>query len=107
MLTGFSPTDIPYLVDWIVAIGAGYGGVGFLVYFRELVASLWRRVATGIMILHLLASVALHVYILAVGSHSVLSVFPLAYSAVAFFAFLGFAWLALSSQLEAAAPASM
>ncbi len=100
VVTGFSPTDIPYFIDWVVASMALYGGLGFLVFFRELgPPSRWRRVLSGIMVFHLLGSTVLHAYILATRSHSVLGVFPVAYSAGAIFAFLGFAWVAGTTRL--------
>ena len=95
VVSGFSPTDIPFFVDWVVALAALYGGVGFLLFFGELgPPSRWRRVVSGIMVFHLLVSTVLHVYILVTGSHSVLGVFPVAYSAGSIFGFLGFAWVA-------------
>ncbi len=107
VVTGFSPTDIPYFIDWVIALIALYGGLGFLVFFRELSPpSRWRRVLSGIMVFHLLGSTVLHAYILATRSHSVLGVFPVAYSAAAIFVFLGFAWVAGTTRLGSVTAAS-
>jgi hypothetical protein len=105
VLTGFSPTDIPLFIDWVIAIAALYGGFGFLFYFRAFSNSKsWRRVVVGIMVFHLLMSAVVHVYIIVTQSHVVLSIFPVTYSAAAFFAFLGFAWVAATSRLPVVAP---
>jgi hypothetical protein len=107
VVTGFSPTDIPYFIDWVIALIGLYGGLGFLVFFRELSPqSRWRQVLSGIMVFHLLGSTMLHAYILATRSHSVLGVFPLAYSAGAILAFLGFAWVAGTTRLGLVTAAS-
>jgi hypothetical protein len=104
VLSGFSPTDIPVFIDWIIAIAALYGGLGFLFYFRAFGSSKsWRRVVVGIMVFHLLTSAVVHVYIIVTQSNVVLSIFPVAYSAAAFFAFLGFAWVAVTSRPPAVA----
>jgi hypothetical protein len=101
VVTGFSPTDIPFFIDWVIAVGAAYAGVGFLLFFREMgPPGRVRRVLSAIMIVHLLGSTGLHVYILIRGSHDVLAVFPIAYSAAAAFGFLGFAWLAGTTHLD-------
>jgi len=107
VVSGFSPTDIPYFIDWVIALIALYGGLGFLVFFRALSPpSRWRRVLSGLMVFHLLGSTVLHAYILATRSHSVLGVFPVAYSAGAIFAFLGFAWVAGTTRLGSVTAAS-
>lgn len=107
VVAGFSPTDIPYFIDWIIALIALYGGLGFLVFFRELSPpSRWRRVLSGIMVFHLLGSTVVHAYILATRSHSVLGVFPVAYSAGSIFVFLGFAWVAATTRLGSVTAAS-
>jgi hypothetical protein len=102
-LTAFSPTDIPFLIDWVIMLVAFYGGLGFLLFFRELgPPDPWRRGVSGIMVFHLLGSAVFHAYILATGSHQVLGVFPLAYSAGAFFAFLAFALVAATTRMRPA-----
>jgi hypothetical protein len=104
VVSGFSPTDIPLFIDWIIAIVALYGGLGFLFYFRAFgKLGSWRRVVVGIMVLHLLTSAVVHVYIIVTQSHAVLGIFPITYSVAALFAFLGFAWVAATSRVAIAA----
>jgi hypothetical protein len=105
VLKAFPVTAAPFFIDWLIAALALYGGLGFLLNFREFGGSTsWRRVITGIMVVHLLISAILHVYIIATRSHAVLGLFPVAYSVGAIFVFLGFASVAATSRLPAVEP---
>jgi len=102
-LTGFSLHDVPFLIDWVVMLAGMYGGAGFLVFFRELgPGTRWRRIASGLITVHLFGSVALHAYIIAVRDHQALEVFPVGYSLGALPVFLAFGWVAATTKLQPA-----
>ncbi|MHC4306645.1 MAG: hypothetical protein ACYS15_13575 [Planctomycetota bacterium] len=104
VLTGFSPTESPLFIDWVIALAALYGGFGFLIYFRAFgPCRNWRRAVVAIMVFHLLASAVVHIYIIVTQSHAILGIFPVAYSTAAFFAFLGLAWVAATSRASVVA----
>jgi hypothetical protein len=107
VLVGLPLAQMPFLIDWIVTLLALYGGLGFALYFRDLApARRWRRVCVVLMLAHLLATVVLHLYILAAASHAVLGIFPVGYSAAALAYFTFFAWLAATTHVPARARTS-
>ncbi len=101
LIVRFDWQDMPFFAD-VAIVGAGaYGGLGLVVFAREIAyRGTWERVVHGLMILHLLASVALHVWILAAGSHAVLAIFPYGYSFFAAAYFGLFAWRAWTMRLR-------
>ena len=83
-------TEIPVEVDWVVVIVGGYAGLGLVIFAHKVpFQNIWDKIAYGILIIHLDGSVLLHAYILCVGSHQVLGIFPYWYSFVAVGYFLG------------------
>ena len=98
----FQITDIPVEVDWVVVILGGYGGLGLIIFADRIpFKSAWDKIAYGLLIFHLDGSVLLHTYILWVGNHNVLGIFPYWYSwiAVGYFVGLGAYVLHLSGRL--------
>ena len=95
-------TDIPFAVDWFVVIIGGYAGLGLIVFRRKIpFNNSWDKTAYGLLVFHLNGSVILHSYILIVGNHDVLQIFPRWYSllAVAYFVALGCYCLSLNRRL--------
>ena len=95
LLTGFAPNDIPFLIDWVVTVGAAYGAVGFVLFASEVdYRGTWQKVVHVLIASHLLVSAGLHLWIILEESHEVLKVFPLDYSYAAVLFFAAFAWVA-------------
>ena len=95
-------TDIPFAVDWFIVLVGGYAGLGLIVFVRKIqFNNSWDKTAYGLLVFHLDGSVILHSYILIVGNHDVLRVFPRWYSvfAVAYFVALGCYCLSLNRRL--------
>ena len=83
---------MPREIDWLIVLIGGYAGVGLIVFANRVpFVNLWDRVGYGLLIFHLDGSVLLHAYMLFVGNHDALRVFPYGYSyfAVAYFIGLG------------------
>lgn len=100
LLVAFGWEDMPFWVDWALVVLGTYGGVG-LVLFASSVAwrGAWEKVVHGLIATHLLVSVVVHIWVLAVGSHEFFRVFPYEYSyfAVVYFGF--FAWRSWTMKL--------
>ena len=79
--TRFEPSVIPRIVDVIIFIGALYGSISYLkfwkdIYFPNNIA----RTIYGIITFHLLGSVIIHAFILAIDNNRILDIFPVFYS---------------------------
>ena len=99
----FGLEDMPFFPDWGLVILGPYGVVGLVLFSgRVEYRGQWEKITHWLIVGHLLISVVLHMWILAVRSHAVLSVFGYSYSyfAVLYFAF--FAWRSWTMRLEAA-----
>jgi len=81
---GLRQLYIPWEVDWAILLVGAFGGLGLVRFRREIAyRGAWEHVVHWLTVVHLLGSVALHAYLIAVGSHTPLDVFPLWYSGVA------------------------
>ena len=101
LIFDFPITKMPVQVDWVVVLLGGYAGMGFLVFVNTIsFKSNWDRFAYGLLLFHLLGSVALHMYILISNDRAIIGIFPYWYSyiAVAYFAALGFYVLRLNKR---------
>ena len=93
--------DMPFVPDWIIVILGSYGATGLIVFAKEVeYRGTWEVLTHWLITIHLVVSVLLHAWILAVRSHQALAVFTLSYSyfAVAYFGF--FAWRLWSMRLR-------
>jgi len=94
--------DMPSEIDWFVVIIGSYGGVGLLVFARQLMLkNIWDKTAYALLVFHLIGSVILHAYMLIVGNHNTLNIFPYWYSfiAVGYFIALGLYVINLNKRL--------
>ena len=103
LVVQFGWEDMPFFPDWGLVILGPYGVIG-LVLFSGHVAyrGKWETLTHWLITGHLFISIIVHLWILAVRSHAVLSVFGYSYSyfAVLYFAF--FAWRSWTMRLEPA-----
>lgn len=97
----FTWRDMPFFVDWLLVV-LGPVGVAGLVASRERIRyrGAWERATHWLIVAHLSVSVAVHVWILAVGSHRVLAPFPYGYSYFALVYFAFFAWRSWTVRLS-------
>lgn len=103
LAVGFTWRDMPFFVDWILVILGPIGIMGLVRLQEEvLFRGWWERATHWLIVVHLSASVVVHIWILAARSHEVLRVFPYTYSylALAYFAF--FAWRSWTMRLRPA-----
>lgn len=101
--------DFPFLPDWILVIAGFWGATGLIVFAREIeYRGTWEIITHWLIVFHLLVSVGLHVWILAVWSHEILRVFSIEYSYFGFVYFAFFAWRSWTMRLSppVAPPAS-
>lgn len=106
LIFDFPITKMPVQVDWFVVLFAGYAGMGFLVFVKEIFfKSKWDRLAYALLVFHLLGSVLFHMYILIANDRTIIGIFPYWYSyiAVAYFAALGYYVLGLNKRFYHAA----
>jgi hypothetical protein len=97
----FGFEEMPFLPDWGVVLLGTPGVVGLVLYAGEVdYRGRWEVLVHWLIVAHLSVSVVLHVWILAVQTHEMLSIFTLEYSyfALAYFGF--FAWRSWSMKLK-------
>ena len=102
LIYDFPITEMPVEVDWVVVTVGGYAGLGLLIFAHQIpFKNIWDKTAYGLLIFHLDGSVIVHAYILYVGNHKVLGIFPYWYSflAVGYFLALGLYVLNLNKRL--------
>lgn len=89
----FSWTDMPFVIDWLIVILGAVAAVG-LVWFHRSIAyrGLWEHFTHWAIVLHLVASVGLHIWTLVQGDHELYAAFPYEYSYFAVIYFGFFAW---------------
>ena len=81
IIIGFEPSSIPHVFDVAILIGALYGGVGYLKFWKDLYFSrTTTKVLYGIITFHLLGTVVIHALILSIPNNKILDVFPVWYS---------------------------
>ena len=81
IIIGFEPSSMPRVFDVIILIGALYGGIGYIkfwknIYFPKTII----KVIYGMITFHLLGSVIIHAFILAIPNNKILDIFPVWYS---------------------------
>ena len=100
LLLRFGWEDMPFWVDWALIVVGTYGGLGLLLFARSVAwRGGWEKVVHGLIVVHLFASIVMHVRALVVRNHEFFAAFPDAYSyfAAAYFAF--FAWRSWTMKL--------
>jgi len=98
----FPIEKIPFEADWLVVAAGGYGGLGLIIFANKVpFKNVWDKIAYGLLIFHLDGSVILHAYILFVGTHDILNIFPYWYSfiAIGYFIALGLYVINLNKKL--------
>ena len=89
----FGLTNMPFEIDWVVVSLGPIGVIGLIVFSRHVYyRGRWEHITHWLIVIHLLISVALHAWILAVRSHEALSIFGYSYSYFATVYFAFFAW---------------
>ena len=102
LIYNFPLDEMPWEADWLVVLIGGYAGLGLIIYANRIpFKNLFDKIIYGLLIFHLDGSVILHTYILWVGSHDVLTVFPYwdSFIAVGYFLGLGYYVLLLNWRL--------
>jgi len=98
----FPIEKIPLEIDWFIVVIGGYGGLGLIIFANKILfKNVWDKIAYGLLIFHLDGSVILHAYILLVGNHDILNIFPYWYSfiAIGYFLALGYYVFTLNKRL--------
>ena len=98
----FPIEEIPLEIDWFIVVIGGYGGLGLIIFANKILfKNAWDKIAYGLLIFHLDGSVILHAYILFVGNHDILNIFPYWYSfiAIGYFLALGLYVINLNKKL--------
>ena len=98
----FPIEKIPLEIDWFIVVIGGYGGLGLIIFANKILfKNVWDKIAYGLLIFHLDGSVILHAYILFVGNHNILNIFPYWYSfiAIGYFLALGLYVINLNKKL--------
>ncbi len=94
-------SDMPFFPDVIITVLGSWGLAGMLWFAGEVqYRGTWERVVHWLITLHLLVSVVLHVWILAVQSHDALAVFSVRYSYFGALYFGFFAWRSWTMRLK-------
>ena len=98
----FPINEIPFEIDWFIVVIGGYGGLGLIIFANKIpFKNVWDIIAYGLLIFHLDGSVILHAYLLFIGNHDILNIFPYWYSfiAIGYFLALGFYVFNLNKKL--------
>ena len=81
IVIGFEPSSISHIFDVTILIGALYGGVGYLKFWKDMYfPRTTTKVLYGIITFHLLGTVVIHALILSIPNNKILDVFPVWYS---------------------------
>lgn len=81
ILIGFEPSSIPRIVDVILFIGALYGGISYLKFWKDIYfPGVITKALYAIITFHLLGSVIIHTFIIAIPNNKILDIFPVWYS---------------------------
>ncbi len=97
----FNFNDMPFWVDWALVVLGSYGGIGLLVFARQVdYRGVWEKVVHGLIAAHLLVSVVVHLWAIIAHSHTMFAVFPYWYSVLATAYFAAFAWRSWTMRLK-------
>jgi len=94
--------EIPFEADWLVVVVGGYAGLGLIIFATRIpFKNIWDKIIYGLLIFHLDGSVILHAYLLSIGNHDILNIFPYWYSfiAIGYFLALGLYVINLNKKL--------
>ena len=81
ILIGFEPRSIPRSIDVGSLMGALYGGIGYLKFWKDIYfPRAITKVLYAIITFHLLGSVIMHAFIIAIPNNKILDIFPIWYS---------------------------
>jgi len=98
----FPLEEIPFEADWLVVVVGGYAGLGLIIFATRIpFKNIWDKIIYGLLIFHLDGSVILHAYLLSIGNHDILNIFPYWYSfiAIGYFLALGLYVINLNKKL--------
>ncbi len=91
---------MPYWVDWALIVLGTYGGFGLVIFALDVRwRGVWEKLVHGLIAVHLLASVLVHVWTVVIGSHRFFTLFPYEYSYFALVYFAFFAWRSWTMKL--------
>ena len=97
----FGSEGIPFAADWAIIVLGAYGVTGLLFFAREVAyRGTWEKLLHGLIVIHLLILVAVHLWIVLECSHAVLDSFPLGYSYCATLYFGVLAWRGWTMRLK-------
>ena len=89
----FGLTNMPFEIDWVIVTLGPIGVIGLIVFSKRVhYRGRWEHITHWLIVIHLFISVVIHVWILVVHSHQVLSIFGYSYSYFATVYFAFFAW---------------
>ena len=89
----FGLKKLPFEVDWVIVTLGTIGVTGLIVFWKHIYyRGRWEHITHWLIVIHLFISVVIHVWILVVHSHQVLSIFGYSYSYFATVYFAFFAW---------------
>ena len=101
LVSRFGFDEMPFFPDWAVVLLGTPGVIGLVLYADEVdYRGRWERVLHWLIVAHLFVSVCLHVWILVVQTHEMLSVFSLGYSYFAVVYFGLFAWRSWTMKMK-------
>lgn len=91
LIYNFRIENLPSEIDWFIVIIGSYSVLGLFVFSKQIpFTSIWDKIGYGLLIFHLGGSVILHAYILLIGNHEILNIFPYWYSFIAVGYFIAF-----------------
>ena len=101
LILRFDLKFMPFEVDWVIVTLGPIGVTGLIVFSKHICyRGRWEQITHWLIVIHLLISVIVHAWILAVRSHDAVSVFPYSYSYFATLYFGFFAWRSWTIRLE-------
>ncbi len=81
ILIRFEPSSIPRMVDVIILIGALYGGIGYLKFWKDIYfPSVITKALYAVITFYFLGTVIIHAFIIAIPNSKILDIFPVWYS---------------------------
>ena len=93
LIYDFPLQEMPYAIDWTIAIMGSVGAMTLVLQTHRIdYRGWWGKPVHFLIITHLIASVALHLWAIYTQSHDIFGVFPYEYSYFALVYFAFFAW---------------
>ena len=101
LMIDFPWQAVPFIIDWVIVV-LGCVGAATLVAQTSQIAyrGAWEKPVHFLIIVHLLVSVALHLWTIVQASHDFFSAFPYSYSYFGLVYFVFFAWRSWTIKLK-------